>query len=149
MSDVRIDMNTQEVELTLGNGKTMQGEVYLSLYSTNRMGSQTMEEFLCQVDRFVPFKTDEGFMLLNSSQIMMARLPLHKDTNQLAMIGEKHSVAINTTLGETIQAYAYVSLPKGYQRMKDYLNQSPRYFTCYTEEHVLFINLDCIMWVTD
>jgi len=149
MNDVRIDMNTEEIEFTLLDGRIMEGQVYLSMYSTIRLGSQTIEEFLCQCDRFVPFKTATDFMLLNTSHIVMARIDIDRNKNELARVGEKHRINITTTLGETIEADTYISLPKGYQRVKDHLNQSLKFFACYTDTHILYVNLDFVLSVKD
>ncbi len=149
MSSVKIAKKKQEVLFTLTNGSEIQGEVSLELYSTNRMGAQRIDELLNEGNRFIPVGTKDGFILLNTTHIMLAKAKLVLDDHDLIMLGEKYRVGITTLLNENIEADVFVSLPEGYLRVKDYLNQSIRFFTFFLSEYVLYVNREFILFVRD
>ncbi|MFO8182685.1 MAG: hypothetical protein R6U39_00795 [Candidatus Aegiribacteria sp.] len=149
MSDVKIDMATREVEFVLTDGTELKGDVYLSMHSTTGAGSQKIDELLSEGDQFLPFRTPDGFLLVNSSRVMMARVGLEENVGELTRMGEKYRVKMVTTLGTAIEAEIFVNLPKDYQRVKDYLNHQLKYLTCFTGEHVLYVNREYILLVED
>ncbi|OPL19075.1 MAG: hypothetical protein AVO35_12415 [Candidatus Aegiribacteria sp. MLS_C] len=149
MSDVRIDMATREVEFVLTDGSELKGQVYVSMHSKSGAGIQRIDELLSVGDQFLPFRSSDGFLLLNRSRVMLARVSLEENTGELARMGEKYRVKMTTILGTTITAEIFVNLPKDYQRVKDYLNHPVKYFTCFTEEHVLYVNREFILLVED
>lgn len=149
MSDVKIDMATREVEFVLTDGSELKGQVYVSTHSTGGSGAQRIDELLSEGDQFLPFRTPDGFLLLNSSRVMLARVGFEEHTGELARMGEKYRVKMTTTLGTTITADIFVNLPKDYQRVKDYLNHPVQYLTCFTGEHVLYVNREFILLVED
>lgn len=149
MSDVKIDMATREVEFVLADGTELKGQVFVSMHSTRGGGTQRIDELLSQDDRFLPFRTPDGFLLLNSSRVMLARVGLEENVSELTRMGEKYQVRMTTTLGTTVTAEIFVNLPKDYQRVKDYLNHPVKFLTCFTEEHVLYVNRDFILLVED
>lgn len=149
MSNVRVDMKRREVAFTLTGGKEIQGEVYLSLYSTSRMGEQRVDELLNEGSRFLPVRTGEGHLLVNVEHIMLARCGMEEEDHDLTMLGERRTVKIGTLLGTTVIAELYVSLPRGFQRVKDCLNQPQRFLTLFVPGHVLYVNRDFIVTVED
>ncbi|MBN2587589.1 MAG: hypothetical protein JXA64_10145 [Candidatus Fermentibacteraceae bacterium] len=149
MSNVRIEMKTKTAQFTLSSGSEIEGQVYLSLYSINRSGSQQIDELLNEGDQFFPVKSNEGFVLLNRDHVMLVRAKFIEEEHVLRMMGEKHSVVITTLNQNSIEADVFVDLPRGYQRMKDYLNQPGQFLTLFQPEQVLYINRNYILYITD
>ncbi len=149
MSNEKIDKKKKEVLFTLTDGTEIKGEVYLWLYSTNHMGAQRIDELLNDGDHFIPVKTVDGFVLLNSTHIMLAKTNLEKNSHNLIMMGEKYRVGITTLHHKNLEADLFISLPEGFQRVKDYLNQPIRFFTFFQPEYILCINRDYILSIQD
>jgi hypothetical protein len=149
MNSEKIDKKKKEILFTLTDGTEIQGEIYLWLYSTNHMGAQRIDELLNEGNQFIPIRTVDGFMLLNSTHIMLAQAKMEKNCHDLMMIGEKYRVHITTLLHENLEADLFISLPKGFRRVKDYLNQPIRFFTFFLPEHILCINRDFILSIRD
>ena len=149
MSNVKIDKKKKEVLFTLTDGTEIQGEIYLWLYSTNRMGPQRIDELLNEGSTFIPVRTVDGYVLLNSTHIMLARAEMEKNIHDPIMMGRKYSVRINTTLHNNLKVDLFVSLPEGFRRVKDYLDQELQFFTFFLPEHILCINRDCILSIRD
>lgn len=149
MSSEKIDKKIKEVLFTLTDGTEIKGEVYLWLYSANRRGVQQIDELLNEGNPFIPVKTVDGLVLLNSTHIMLARANIEKNSHDFTIMGDKHRVSITTILKKNLEANLYVSLPEGFRRVKDYLNQPIQFFTFFLPESILCINRDSILSIRD
>jgi hypothetical protein len=149
MSNAKIDKKKKEVHFTLTDGTEIKGEVSLWLFATNRMGAQRIDELLNEGTPFIPVNTADGYILLNSTHIMLAKTKMEKDIHDLIMMGEKYRVHITTLLHKNLEADLFISLPEGFRRVKDYLDQPVRFFTFFQPKHILCINRDCILSIRD
>lgn len=149
MSNEKIDKKRKEVLFTLTDGTEIKGETYLWLYSTNRMGVQRIDELLNEGTPFIPVKTADGYVLLNSTHIMLAQAKIEKNIHDLIMMGEKYKVHITTLLHKNLEADLFISLPEGFRRVKDYLDQPIRFFTFFLPDQILCVNRDCILSIRD
>lgn len=149
MSNEKIDKKRKEVLFTLTDGTEIKGETYLWLYSTNRMGVQRIDELLNEGTPFIPVKTADGYVLLNSTHIMLAQTKIEKNIHDIIMMGEKYNVHITTLLHKNLEADLFISLPEGFRRVKDYLDQPIRFFTFFLPDHILCVNRDCILSIRD
>ncbi|MCK5116737.1 MAG: hypothetical protein KAR44_09070 [Candidatus Aegiribacteria sp.] len=149
MKNERIDKKRKMVRFTLNDGTEITGEIHLWLYSSNRMGPQRIDELLNDESSFIPVKTPDGYILLNSTNISLAQTEMEKNIHDPIMIGEKYRVHITTSLPECLEVDLFISLPEGFQRVKDYLDQKIQFFTFFTPEHILCINRDSILFIRD
>jgi len=149
MSNEKIDKKMKEVLFTLTDGTEIWGDVYLWLYSANRMGPERIDELLNEGTSFIPVKTDDGYILLNSAHIMLAQAEMEKSIHDPIMMGEKYRVHITTLLDINLEVDLFISLPEGFRRVKDYLDQPIRFFTFFLPEHIICINRDCILYIRD
>ncbi len=149
MNDERIDKKKKKVHFTLTDGTEIIGEIHLSLYSTNRMAPQRIDELLNEGISFIPVETAEGYILLNSANIMLARTETEKSIHDPIMIGKKYKVHITTLFAENLEVDLFISLPEGFQRVKDYLDQNIRFLTFFTPGQILCINRNCILFIRD
>ncbi len=149
MSNEKIEKKKKKVLFTLTDGTVIKGEIYLWLYSTNRMGPQRIDELLNEGTPFIPIKTVDSHVLLNSTHIMLARAEMEKNIHDSIMMGKKYTVHITTLLHNNLEADLFISLPEGFRRVKDYLDQPIRFFTFFLPEHILCINRDCIVSIRD
>lgn len=149
MNGNKIDKKKKDVIFTLSDGAEIHGEVYLRLYSTNRMGPQRIDELLNEGIPFIPVKTVDGFVLLNSTHIMLARTELDESSYELTMMSKQCRVTVTTTLHNDFEADLYLTLPEDFQRVKDYLNQPIQFFTFFLPEHILCVNRDFILSIQD
>lgn len=149
MSSEKIDKKKKEVLFTLTDGTEIKGEVYLWLYSANRRGVQEIDELLNEGNPFIPVNTVDGLVLLNSTHIMLARANIEKNSRDFTIMGDKHRVSITTMLQKNLEANLYVSLPEGFRRVKDYLNQPIQFFTFFLPECILCVNRDSILSIRD
>lgn len=149
MSNEKIDKKKKDVLFTLTDGSEIKGEIYLWLYSTNRMGPQRIDELLNEGTPFIPVKTVDGYILLNSTHIMLARAEMEKNIHDPIMMGDKYRVHITTLLQKNLEVDLFISLPEGFRRVKDYLDQPIQFFTFFLPDHILCINRDCILSIRD
>ncbi len=149
MSNIKIDKKKKEVLFTLFDGTEIKGDIYLWLYSTNRMRAQRVDELLNDGTPFIPVKTVDGYILLNSTHIMLAQTEIEEDIHDLIMMGEKYRVHITTRLQKKLEVDLFVSLPEDSRRVKDYLDQPMRFFTFFLPEHILCVNRDFILSIRD
>ncbi|MCK5065019.1 MAG: hypothetical protein KAQ97_07035 [Candidatus Fermentibacteraceae bacterium] len=149
MSSEKIDKKKKEVLFTLSDGTEIKGEVYLWLYSTNHIGAQRIDELLNDENHFIPVETVDGFVLLNSTNIMHAKTNLEEKSHNLIMMGEKYRVSITTLHHKNLEVDLFISLPEGFRRVKDYLNQPIRFFTFFQSGYILCINRDFILSIQD
>lgn len=149
MLDQRIDKEIREVLFTLTDGREVRGEVFLNLFEAHHSRPQRVGELLNDRDHFIPVRTDEGTVLLNVSGIVSARIRAELETDELMTLGERYTVRAVTSLGEELVADIYVNMPAGAQRVKDYLNQSLRFFTFFLPKHIVYVNRRYLLSVHD
>jgi len=149
MDNAKISKNTREVLLLLSDGSLVQGEVFLSLYEAHHSGPQRVGDLLKQEPAFIPVKTAEGTRLINIQQIMMAKIRAEWERDELFTLGEKYKIRILTLDHQEIEADVFVNMPNGFCRVKDYLNQSLRFYTFFVPFYVLYINPSFILSIQD
>lgn len=149
MVDHCIDKEIREVRFTLTDGREVRGEVFLNLFEARHSRPQRVGELLNDRDHFIPVRTGEGTVLLNVFGIVSARIPAEMEKDELMTLGERYTVRAVTSLGEELVADLYVNMPAGAQRVKDYLNQSLRFYTLFLPKHIVYVNRRHLLSVQD
>lgn len=149
MDEHRIVMQKRQVDLMLADGRQLNGEVFLSLYEAHHVGPQRLGDLLNSTIRFLPVKLADGVQLVNVDLIVSARTKDAEERDDLARLGEKHCISLTTILRNEIVADLFVNLPEIANRVKDCLNQAPRFLTLFRGDEVLYIHTAHILLVKD
>ncbi|HEY4486096.1 MAG TPA: hypothetical protein VI702_07250 [Nitrospiria bacterium] len=149
MDDQRIQKDTQPVMLELSDGTRLAGAFFLRRFEAHHEGRQKVGDLLNESMAFIPFKTDDGVVLLNVSELVLIRVPLETEADDLMRLGKKYTVQLRTTQGKDLQGDIYVNLPEESSRIKDYLNQPARFYTLFRPDAVVYLNRRFILTVQD
>ena len=149
MDERAIQKETQQVTVDLSDGTHIDGEFFLRLFEAHHTGRQTIGDLLNQNLFFIPIKTSKGFVLLNTSQIVVVQIKQEFEKDELMTLGKKHTVRIRTVQGREMSGDLYVNLPVESSRVKDYVNQPIQFFSLYQAASILYINRQFILSVQD
>ena len=139
MNERKIKKESLEVFFKLSDGNEIRGNVFLRLHEANHTGPQRVWELLNAKDPFIPVETHRKVIFLNSSQIVSAMIRSELEEDELVKLGEKRTIQINTILKEEVEGDIFVSLPEDRHRVKDYLNQSEKFFLLFQPDKILYV----------
>lgn len=127
MSIYHVDKLQCPVTLVLQDGLVREGLAFLSAFSPNRQGPQTLLELFNEPVPFLPFrKADESFSLVNKRLISHARFepgpPASPD------LGHPLQMRMVFAGGEKLQGTVIVAAPEGKNRLQDFLNTRQAFF---------------------
>lgn len=149
MNDRKIQKEIREVCVKLSNGDEIKGDVYLRLHEAHHSGVQKVEELLNENTPFIPIKTSQDFIFVNSSQIVSAITYSELEREELLTFGNKYPIRIKMLHGEEIKGDIVVCLPQGRNRVTDYLNQSIQFFSVFLPDRIIYINKGFVISVQD
>ncbi|NIQ96476.1 MAG: hypothetical protein GWO11_05460 [Desulfuromonadales bacterium] len=149
MDEQRIAKEPRRIGLTLSDGRSLSGEVFLDLHDVHRRGSQRVGDLLNAEDFFLPVKTADGVFLVNIEQVMEVRVEAAAEKDELMLLGQRHTVRIHTVHGQEMIAELYVDRPQSSSRAKDYFNQPLRFFRVFQGDEVIYLNPANILYIRD
>ncbi|HKK01581.1 MAG TPA: hypothetical protein VJ955_05390 [Desulfuromonadales bacterium] len=149
MGDQKISKAIRKVRLTLADGRSLAGEIFLNLYEVRHAGQQRVGDLLNGDVAFLPVRVDCETLLVNVEQILSARVAAADELDELMTLGERYTVEVVTLSGDPIVADLYVNLPSGSCRVTDYLNRPQRFFTFVALKEVLYFNRRFVLAVRD
>ena len=149
MEEHRISKDMRKAGLTLVDGTTIEGQVFLSEYRGHDSGPQRVGELL-EDESFIPIKLNGEVVLVNVEQIRIVRIESEGEVDNLMTLGVKHSVRISMGDPEaTISGEIYANAPSPNCRVKDYLNLPNRFIRLIAEDRVIYINRRYVTIVSD
>ena len=149
MYDRKIQKEICEVYVKLSNGDEIKGNVYLRLHEANHSGPQKVEELLNENTPFIPIKTSQDFIFVNSSQLVSVTTYSELERDELLTFGNKYPIQVKMLHGEEIKGDIIVCLPQSRNRVTDYLNQSIQFFSLFLPGRIIYINKKFIISVQD
>lgn len=143
MNAFRVDKSEQPVVLSLSDGATMSGKVYLSDYAGSHDGRQTLDDLLDEPGDFFPFSSDSGSFRIVSKAAIACLLDTGDPGGEPELPpGEKSPVEVRLEGGLQLSGTLIICRPEGVGRLLDYLNASGRFFPLYTADGRCLVNLE-------
>jgi hypothetical protein len=129
MSDYRIAKLRCPVEVTLANGRRLDGDVFVQSAARFRAGPEEPMDLLNDDDPFLPLATPTGDVLLvQKAQIALVGVPLPRGDEPLAdgVVGMR--VEMTLIDGSAHEGSVFPELPADRPRLVDFLNDTPLQF---------------------
>ncbi|BCR03000.1 hypothetical protein DESUT3_00690 [Desulfuromonas versatilis] len=127
MNEYRVDKQEHPVAIFLSDGLVLEGVVFLSPYASSHSGTQSISDLLNEKEQFFPFRSNEGaFSLVNKEAVSHIRyLPTAEEEMPL---GERKEVRLHFFGRESLQGVVVIDLPRGKNRLVDFINSAPPFF---------------------
>ncbi len=147
----RIEKNVRQVAFQLSNGEKIEGEAFLSEYGAHHSGPQNVGDLLRETDLFFPVRTEKGIILVNMAQLVHAKVACKEEEDELMRLGTaSQSISVNTILSEPIDGDICINLREGFERVKDYVNETNENFLrLFQAETIIYINQKFIVSIRD
>lgn len=142
MSDYRIEKVRHRVELTLVNGKRLEGDIFLQAFARFRAGPEEPLDVLNDADAFLPLVLSTGELLVvQKAQIAVVatELPPTDESAETGVLGMR--VEITLVNGETRSGSVFPEVRADRPRLVDFLNDTPlRFLPLFAAEHLLLVS---------
>lgn len=144
MTDFVQPRATTAARITLTQGASRAGTIYLGARVLRHDGPETPLEMLNRADPFFPFRPDDGgeILLVAKGQIVALQVDQSPISDPDRLSAAKQ-VRLELVLdnGATLVGQASVELPEHQSRALDYLNAGTEaFFAITTEEHTHYVN---------
>jgi hypothetical protein len=149
MDERRVEKVTQPVSFELADRRRLDGDVFLQQYESHHTGRQTVGDLLNEAVPFIPVKAAGKVVLLNAVQIVTAAVPSKSEKDDLMTLGKRYAIRIKTTQDKEISGDIFVNLPEESSRVKDYFNQSARFFAIFQPDSIVYVNPNFILTVEE
>lgn len=149
MEDHRISVQTKKVDISLSNGETISGEIFLQLHGSKSYGLQKIGEILNGEDAFIPVRHGNKTELINLCHIISLSCDSTEEIDELQALGHHYVVSVETPNKTFHNLHVYVNLPTDHERIKDFLNQNRIFFLFLSNDKALYLRRDKIIKVTD
>lgn len=149
MSDYRIEKIRRRVEVTLANGRLLQGDVFLQVHARMRSGQEEPLDLLNDESLFFPLVLDSGdAYLVHKAQIAVVgtRLPERDDAAERGVVGMH--VEITLVDGSTHIGSIFPEVRAARNRLIDILNDGVQPFhSLFTTDRLRLVNRHHIAYV--
>ena len=149
MSDYRIEKVRRRVEVTLANGRRLEGDVFVQAYNRFRGGQEEAVDLLNDDSLFLPLVMDDGAAyLVHKAQIatVMTSLPEGDDAAERGVIGMR--VEITLLDGGTYTGSIFPEVPADRTRLIDVLNAGTQcFYSLFTADELRLVSRHHIAYV--
>ncbi len=142
MNEYQVEKRKIAITLFLVDGKTRDGVIFLSLFSSFHGGPQTLLDLMSEEEPFVPFDCNDGeFLLINKAQI--SHLKYKKEDDGKPVLGTPLDVSITFTNSQQLSGTVVLEVPDGKSRLLDFMNSNRVFFglTCDDGDYVVNPNV--------
>jgi hypothetical protein len=126
LSELRIEKHRVEVTVTLSDGRTVQGCVFVSEYNANHTGPESVKDLMNDGPGFFPIEVlhPDGvtIRLLNRQHVLFVTLANDRELRQAAgaEVATRRAVTLVLDNGTTLDGFVPVSRPRGRDRLSDH-----------------------------
>jgi hypothetical protein len=149
MSDYHIEKVRRRVEVTLANGRRLEGDVFVQAYNRFRGGTEEAVDLLNDDSFFLPLVVDSGAAyLVQKTQIatVITSLPEGDDAAERGVIGMR--VEITLIDGSVHTGSIFPEVPADRTRLIDVLNVGVQPFqSLFTADELRLVNRHHIAYV--
>ena len=147
MSEYQVEKQKVAVTVELVDGQTRDGEVFLSPFSSQHSGPQTLTELMSEEEPFVPFVGGDGsFLLINKAQISHVRY--QKEADDELLLGTPLEVMVTFTNSRRLSGTLLLEVPEGQSRLLDFMNANTAFFRLQCEDGDYVVNPNTIIEIT-
>jgi hypothetical protein len=140
--DYRIEKKRRSVDVTLANGRRLEGDVFLQTFARFRSGPEEPLDLLNDEDPFLPLAlTNSDLLLVQKSQIAVVStsLPDVDDTVDRGVVGMH--VELGLIDGSALNGSIFPEVRLGRPRLVDILNDSKQPFIAlFGTDHLQIVN---------
>ncbi len=145
---LKIHKKRKTAEVVFADEWRQEGTFFVSLMSSHRHGSESIEELLNGDRKYLPFELKDGqITMVQKNSIVMAYLK-NSEVDDIIPISKKVPLQVTFLSGHTVCGYIYHDLPNNYSRLSDYLNRTPRFFHLETDSRDCLVNSEFVRLVT-
>ncbi len=143
MSDhLKVEKQTQRVNLFMADGVIFDGHVYLSQYAMNHSGEQTMLDLLTDGNPFLPMNNANGeFQLIQKGMISHVRCDVPLNDN---ITYTQRRVKISFPDNDSLSGVLKIDMPSHSIRLTDYINSGNDFFPLFSGEVAYLVNRNLI-----
>lgn len=149
MSDYRIEKRRCPVEVTLANGRRLDGDVFVQAIARFRNTPEEPIDLLNDADPFLPLAERGGSLsLVQKAQIAVVAMPLPAadDVVESGVVGMR--VEFTLMDGSAHVGSVFPELPADRPRLVDFLNDTPlRFLALFTADQLRLVNRVHIAYV--
>ena len=149
MSDYRIEKVRRRVEVTLANGRRLEGDVFVQAYNRFRGGHEEPVDLLNDDSLFLPLVVETGEVyLVHKEQIasVMTSLPDGDDAAERGVVGMRVEVTLIDGSVHTGSIFPEVRADR--TRLIDVLNDGVQFFhSLFTADQLRLVNRHHIAYV--
>jgi hypothetical protein len=149
MSDYRIEKVRRSVQVTLSNGRRLDGDVFCQTLGRFRAGPDEPLDLLNDAEPFLPLVVSDGSIRLVQKEhiaVMGTSLPDGDDAVDTGVLGMR--VALTLIDGSEHIGTIFPELPPDRPRLVDFLNDTPlRFLALFTSDQLRLVNRVHIAYV--
>lgn len=154
-SELRVLKERMAAAVTLSNGRTVHGYVFVSGFSATHSGPERVKDVLNADGVFFPFEVDDTSesptVLFNRNHVVMVDLPSDDEVRQ--MPGYEHAtrrtVSILLSSGQRLDGLVRVLRPMGRDRLSDHARQGEQFWYLEGPNRTLLVNTQHVVEMTD
>ncbi len=146
---LQIKKHLRKASFYFSNGSQVEGCVFLSFFDEHHDGSQSLGDLLNDSEQFIPIRTDTEILLANITHLVSVEITLEQELDELMKLGSAYSISIKMISGKSIEGDVFISINEGHGRVKDYANQDIIFLRLLQNEHVVYINQNYILSISD
>jgi hypothetical protein len=140
--DYRIEKTRRRVDVTLANGRRLEGDVFVQPFARFRSGPEEPLDLLNDEDPFLPLAlTNSDLLLVQKSQIAVVStaLPAVDDSVDRGVVGMHVELALID--GSTLNGSIFPEVRLGRPRLVDILNDTKQPFIAlFGTDHLQIVN---------
>jgi hypothetical protein len=144
MSEYQVEKQKVSVTISLVDGQTRDGVIFLSPFSSFHSGPQTLFDLMSEEEPFVPFVGSDGsFLLINKVQI--SHLKYKKEEDDQPVLGTPLEVTVTFTNSRQLSGTVVLEVPEGKSRLLDFMNSNRDFFGLTCEDGDYAVNPNIII----
>jgi len=146
MSVYRVEKSELPFVVFQAGGSIMKGIVFLSAAANNHMGQQTLLDLLKESGDFFPFRSEAGeFCVTNKQTITYIRFEPPEQEEKYQSLGDRENVEIKFVGGEQLRGTLVIEMPKGRNRLFDFINNMEGFSLLQNEEAHYMVNVSQVL----
>ena len=154
-SELRVLKERMAATVTLTNGKSVDGFVFVSEHSATHLGPERVKDVLNAERGFFPFEVMEPrgapTVLLNRDHVVMVDLESDEELRQ--MPGYEHAtrrtVSMLLSSGERLDGLVRVLRPRGRDRLSDHAREGEQFWYFEGPNRTLLVNTNHVLEMMD
>ena len=151
MSELRIEKHRVEATVTLSDGRSMQGCVFVSPLNATNTGPESVKDLMNDGPGFFPLESqaDDGtaIHLLNRQHVLFVTLSNDEELRQEtgAEVATRRQVTIVLDNGTRLDGFVPVARPRGRDRLSDHTKWGESFWYMEVPPATIIVNADRVV----